>query len=99
MEAFFALLPLCDGDPLVTGGFPLQRPVTRSFDVFFFICAWRNGRANNRKAGDLRRNCAHYDVTVMITHTRIEMEVWFISIAESTSQPDCLSGFNIRANH
>ena len=29
------------------------------------IYAWINGRANNRDAGDLRRHCAHHDVTVM----------------------------------
>ena len=28
------------------------------------ICAWINGRVNNRKAGDLRRHRTHYDVTV-----------------------------------
>ena len=33
--AFYALLALCEGIPPVTGGFPWQRPVTRSFDVFF----------------------------------------------------------------
>ena len=33
--------------------------------MFSFICAWINGWANNRKAGDLRRHRAHYDVTVM----------------------------------
>ena len=45
---------------------PPQRPVTRSFDVFFDLrlnkrCVW----VNNREAGDLRRYRAHYDVTVM----------------------------------
>ena len=35
MEKFSALLPLCAGNSLVTGEFPSQRPVTRSFDVFF----------------------------------------------------------------
>ena len=35
METFFALLALCAGNSLVTGEFPAQRPVTRSFDVFF----------------------------------------------------------------
>ena len=35
MENFSALLALCEGNPPVTGGFPSQRPVTRSFDVFF----------------------------------------------------------------
>ena len=33
METFSALLALCEGNPLVTGGF--QRPVMRSFDGFF----------------------------------------------------------------
>ena len=35
MEAFSALLALCAGISPVTGEFPAQRPVTRSFDVFF----------------------------------------------------------------
>ena len=33
--------------------------------MFSLFCAWTNGCANNRDAGDLRRNCPHYDVTVM----------------------------------
>ena len=33
--------------------------------TFSLICAWTNGKVNNRDAGDLRRNRAHYDVTVM----------------------------------
>ena len=35
MKTFSALLALCEGIPPVTGGFPSQRPVTQSFDVFF----------------------------------------------------------------
>ena len=35
METFSALLTLCVGNSPVTGEFPSQRPVTRSFDVFF----------------------------------------------------------------
>ena len=35
MEAFSALLALSAGNSPVTGEFPAQRPVTRSFDVFF----------------------------------------------------------------
>ena len=53
------------GEPPVIGGFPSQRPVTRSFDVSL-ICAWTNGWINNRDAGDLRRHRTHYDVTVML---------------------------------
>ena len=35
MVTFSALLALCAGNSPVTGEFPTQRPVTRSFDVFF----------------------------------------------------------------
>ena len=35
MEAFTALLAICAGNSQVTGESPAQRPVTRSFDVFF----------------------------------------------------------------
>ena len=35
METFFAILALCAGNSPVTGVFSSQRPVTRSFDVFF----------------------------------------------------------------
>ena len=35
MEIFSALLAFCAGNSHVTGGFPAQIQVTRSFDVFF----------------------------------------------------------------
>ena len=35
METFSALLAICAGNSSVPGEFPSQRPVTRSFDVFF----------------------------------------------------------------
>ena len=38
METFSALLALCAGNSPVNGEFPAQRPVTRSFDVFFDMC-------------------------------------------------------------
>ena len=64
METFSVLLVLCEGNPSVTGGFPLQRPVTRSFDVFFDLHqakCW----GNNRDTDNLERHRAHYVVTVM----------------------------------
>ena len=64
METFSVLLVLCAGNSPVTGEFPAQRPVTRSFDVFS-ICVWINGWANNRDAGDLEHYRAHYDIIVM----------------------------------
>ena len=38
METFSALLAICAGNSPVPGDFPTQRPVTRSFDVFFNLC-------------------------------------------------------------
>ena len=38
METFSALLAICAGNSPVPGDFPTQRPVTRSFDVFFDLC-------------------------------------------------------------
>ena len=35
METFSALLALCEGNSPVSGELPAQRPVTRSFDIFF----------------------------------------------------------------
>ena len=37
METFSAILTLCAGNSPVTGEFPSQRPVTRSFGVFFVL--------------------------------------------------------------
>ena len=54
---------LCGISP-VTGEFPTQRPVTRSFDVFF-IFVWINSWVNNREAGDFRCYRTPYDVIVM----------------------------------
>ena len=38
IETFSALLAICAGNSPGTGEFPAQRPVTRSFDVFFDLC-------------------------------------------------------------
>ena len=35
IEIFYALLTICAGNSSVVGKFPTQRPVMRSFDVFF----------------------------------------------------------------
>ena len=64
LETISALLAFCAGNSPVTGEFPAQRPVTRSFDVAL-ICAWTDSWANNGDAGDLRRYRAHIDVNWM----------------------------------
>ena len=49
METFSALLALCVGNSPVADEFPSQRPVTRSFDVFFDL------RLNTRLSKQSRR--------------------------------------------
>ena len=70
METISALLAICAGNSPVLGEFPSQRPVTRSFGVFYYL-RWINGWVNNREAGDLRRYRVHYVVTVMIASPAI----------------------------
>ena len=64
-ENISVLLAICVGNSPVTDELPVQRPVTRGFDVFFDLPP-NNGWVNNREAGDLRRHRAHYDVIVML---------------------------------
>ena len=64
METLSALLAICAGNSPVPGEFPAQRPVTRSFHVFFDL-RLNKPLSNNREAGDLRRYRPHYDVIVM----------------------------------
>ena len=49
METFSASLALCAGTSPVTGESPTQRPVTRSFDVFFDLCL--NKRLSKQSQG------------------------------------------------
>ena len=37
METFSALLAIKEGNPLGAGGFPAQRPIMRSFELWGFI--------------------------------------------------------------
>ena len=64
VETFTALLASCAGNSSVTGEFPAQRPVTRSFDIFFDLHP--NKRFSKQSWGWWFHG-AHYDVTVIIT--------------------------------
>ena len=66
MEPFSALLALCAGNLPVTGEFPSQRPVTRSFDVFFDLRLFK--RPSKQSWGwwfETPRQRVNYDVIVM----------------------------------
>ena len=67
METFSALLAICAGNHRSPVNSP-NKGQWRGALMFSLICAWINGWINNREAGDLRRYCAHYDVTVMIIY-------------------------------
>ena len=58
-ETFYALLALCEGNPPITGGFSSQRPVPRSFDVFFDL---HRNKLLSKQSGRPR---AYYDVIIM----------------------------------
>ena len=62
--------------PFVQGIHPsrvnsLHKDQWRGALMFSLICAWINGWVNNCEAGDLRRHCAHYNVTVMSAYNSI----------------------------
>ena len=64
MKTFSALLALFCGEFTGHRCIPRPKPVMELW-WFFFICTWINGWVNNREAVDLRRNRAHYNVTVI----------------------------------
>ena len=66
------LLAICAGNSPVPGESP-HKGQWRGALLFSFICVWINGWVNNLEAGDLRRNRAHYDVTVMREMDRLFM--------------------------
>ena len=85
METFSALLGLCVGNSSVTGEFPTQRPVTRSFDVFFDL------RLNKRLGKQSRRwwfetpSCSLWrrsneleNVAVKFNHSEVIHEVFTV---------------------
>ena len=77
----FRVTGFCAGKSPVTGQFPSQRPVTRSFNVFFDLRLTKR-LSNNRDAGDLRHHRTHYDVTVM--HKVLEKHTGTLYIYQST---------------
>ena len=81
IETFSALLAICAGNSPVTGEFPAQRPVTRSFDVFFDL---RLNKWLSIEAGDLRRYRAHYDVIVMNEWYEIFFSITWCVVAVRT---------------
>ena len=55
--------------------------------MFSLICTWTNGWVNNRDAGDFRRHCAHYYVTIMCCWCWTEHH-WY-QISQKADAADC----------
>ena len=73
IEAFSVLLSLYAGNSLATGGFPLQRPVTRSFDVFLDmrLNKWLSKQLRRRRCDmPLRSSWRHCNVIHETTGTQ-----------------------------
>ena len=92
METFSALLALCAGNSPVTDEFPTQRPVTRSFAVFFDLRL--NKRLSNFSSGwwfetPSRSLWRHCNVSVADTAYQCEYIRWLIfkSIAKLQNNP------------
>ena len=65
METSSMLVALCAGNSPVTMVNSPHKGYWCWALMFSLICAWINGWVNNREAGDLRCNRAHYDITVI----------------------------------
>ena len=59
--------------------------------MFSLICAWINGWIPNRKAGDLRRHRARYDVIAM--ENPFQNVIW--KMAAILSRPQCVNQFKL----
>ena len=64
METFSTILALCAGIHRSPVNSP-HKGQWRGTLILSLICDWINGLINNRKAGDLRRHQADYDVIVI----------------------------------
>ena len=78
MEIFSALLALCAGNSPVTGEFPAQSPVTRSFNVFFDLCLNKQLRKQSRRlwfetpSRSLWRHCNENYFLKSNTHSSVQ---------------------------
>ena len=76
MKTFSASLALCEGNPPATGGFPSQRPVTRSFDIFFDLCLNKRLSKQSRRrwfetpSRSLWRHCNYFFTSPITTRAR-----------------------------
>ena len=81
MVTISALLALCAGNSPVTGEFPSQRPVTRSFDVFFDL------RLNKRLSKQWRRRWFEIASRSLWRHCNVSVPAGFLILTLTTMGP------------
>ena len=96
MKTFSASLTLCAGNSLVTGEFPSQRPVTRSFDVFCDLYlnkqlskhSW--GWWSDYEVSLMPRTdpAMHYPTNWINTHVAMVALINYM-VSQNTYQPSC----------
>ena len=106
METFSAWLAFCAGNSPVTGEFPSQRPVTRSFDVFFDLRLNKRLSKQSRRwwfetpSRSLWRHCNGYSSSMGILPVDQAWRFWIawsLLVDRATPWPslDCLRGVHI----
>ena len=91
METFSVLLAFCMGNSLVSGELPSQKPVTRSFDVFFDL------RLNKLLSEQLRRLWFETPLRLLWRHckvfsgykpeySRVHTPIWWMRSAAAASK-------------
>ena len=67
METFPTLPALCEGNPMVIGGFSNKGNASHAELLFLFslMCPWTNGWTDSWDADDLRRHGTRYGVALM----------------------------------
>ena len=79
---FSALLAICAGNSPVSGELPSQRPVTRSFDVYFDL---RLDERLSKHSLGWWLETPHYDVRVMYNTLMFHVAAVFVKYCYTTS--------------
>ena len=84
MKTFSELLAFCEGNLLVTGGFPSQRPVTRSFDLH--LNKWLSKQLGRRWVETPSHSLwCHFNVNELIDPWEIWMKLVSLDIIDDES--------------
>ena len=98
METFSSLLALCAGNSQVPGEFPSQRPVTRSFDVFFDLLLNKQFSKQSWGWWFEMQSCSlwrHCNGTVKSRGFRTMSHYWPIAMLYSVASSDCSTSWRL----